>query len=191
MSSIVLQPTITAQWQALIKEAESLSHLALPEDLESYLVFLLMRFTEKPELARSVLGMEYLRAFEGMAGQGQGVRLQNVGDKCLLLAGLFPERAERKRVRISYFVELGQGAYASVADLSQTELAKLYHALCQGFVGLMDVLHAARELAGRPLTPLQATELWNDVKSPHALLVLQQYTSGTLLFDELVTEFKH
>ncbi len=176
MSTIVLEPTIIAQWQALVKEAESAGRLVLPEDLESYLVFLLMRFMERPELAKSVLAMEYLWAFDSPVLQA--VRLQDVGDKCLLLAGLFPEQAARKRVQISYFVALGQGAYSAVASLSKIEMAKLYQALQQGFVELMDVLHVIRELAGQRLTPLQAESLWSEVKSPHALRILQSYTGG-------------
>lgn len=189
MSALVLEPTITAQWLGLIKEAESSSHLSLQEDLESYLVFLLVRFTQRPELAKSVLAMEYLQGFNGAAGQS--AKLQDVGDKCLLLAGLFPESAERKRVRISYFVELGQGAYSSVAELSKIEMAKLYHALCYDFVNLMDILHAARELAGNQITPLQAESLWTDVKSTHALQVLRQYTQGLLISSDVDVEAKH
>lgn len=189
MKSMLLEPTATAQWQALVKEAEASRHLSLGEELESYLVFLLMRFVEKAELAKSVLAMEYLQAFETLAGQG--VKLQEVGDKCLLLAGLFPERAERKRVQISYFVELGRSAYSRVADLSRVEIAGLYQSLCESFVALMDVLHITRELAGNALTPLQAMHLWKEVKSPHALEVLQQHTKGILLFHELSLELKH
>jgi hypothetical protein len=189
MSALVLEPTITAQWLGLIQEAESHSHQVLHEDLESYLVFLLVRFTEKPELAKSVLAMDYLQAFNDSASQS--ARLQDVGDKCLLMAGLFPERAERKRVHISYFVELGQGAYSTVADLSQMEMAKLYHALCKGFVGLMDILHVARELAGQPLSLMQAETLWSDVKSLHALQLLRRHTQGVLITDSTATKSNH
>ncbi len=190
MSDLILGATITAQWQALIKEAETLNHKTLSEDLESYLVFLLIRFTEKPELAKSVLALEYLYSFDSPTRQI--IQLQDIGDKCLLLAGLFPERAERKRVKISYFIELGQGAYSSVANASKIELAKLYNALCHSFVGLMDTLHAARELAGKQLTPLQATSLWNDVKSEHALHILKQHTQALpSCYDLTTSEKKH
>lgn len=189
MATLVLQPTVTAQWQALIKEAEAANHLALGDDLESYLVFLLMRFMEKPEIAKSVLAMDYLQALQSIGKQI--MRLQEVGDKCLLFAGLFPERAERKRVRISYFVELGQSAYSSIADLSKIELAKFYQVLCKRFVGLMDILHTARDLASQHLTPLQAMDLWQDLQSPHALRVLRRYTQGTFVNDVVKTDKRH
>jgi hypothetical protein len=48
---------------------------------------------------------------------------------------------------------------------------------------LIDVLHVMRELADHTaaLTPLQASELWQDTQSPHALAVLQRYTTALLL----------
>lgn len=179
MSSIILQPTAAAQWQTLVKEAESSSHLLLSEDLESYLVFLLIRFTNKPEVAKSVLALEFLQSAE-TTGEKQRDGLREVGDKCLLFAGLFPGRAQRRRVRISYFVQLGQNAYATLANYCQQNLAELYKALGQDFVSLMDVLHVVRELSSEaePLTPLQAEELWQDTASPHALSVLRRSTKA-------------
>src|SRR6185312_5855189 len=105
MNTLILQPTATADWQTLIKEAEVASHHPLGEDLESYLVFLLIRFMKKAEMANSVLALEFLHSLE-LAGRVQADQLRDVGDKCLLFAGLFPGRAERRRVRISYFVEM-------------------------------------------------------------------------------------
>lgn len=182
MNHLILQPTITAQWHALVKEAENNSHLALGEELESYLVFLLVRFTAKPEIAKSVLGLDFLRTSHAL-GQQKQYELREVADKCLLIAGLFPGRAQRRRVRISYFVELGQSAYTVLATLSKQKLAELYQSLGEGFVPLMDTLHGVRELTNEEagLTPLQAEELWSDTASPHALAVLRRYTRAMSL----------
>lgn len=177
MTGIVLQPTMTAEWQALVKEAENSSRLMLTEDLESYLVFLLMRFINHPEMAGSVLALEFLHSIE-KSGAHQKDELRNVGDKCLLFAGLFPGRAEKRHVEISYFVELGQQAYATLSTISQQKLAELYKDLGEEFVRLMDVLQTIRELANDTfdLTPLQAVGLWADTNSRHALSVLQKYS---------------
>ena len=115
MSELVIHTSATAEWLSLVNEAESAAALHLDEEMQSYLVFLLMRFTESPELAASVLAMEYLQSMrsQGRVGQDQ---LRNVGDKCLLYSGLFPERAERRRVKISYFVDLGRSAYQQLSD---------------------------------------------------------------------------
>jgi hypothetical protein len=47
MNTLVLQATPTAQWYTLIGEAEKVCSIQLNADLESYLVFLLMRFFKK------------------------------------------------------------------------------------------------------------------------------------------------
>lgn len=183
MTSIVLQPTITAQWHALVKDAEHNSHLHLPEDLESYLVFLLARFNTKPEIAKSTVGLEFLNAHH-LTGRHQHEHLRDVGDKCLLYAGLFPGRAERRRVKISYFVELGQSAYNALSALTRQKIATLYASLGEGFVALIDVLHAIRKLTDETagLTPLQAVELWEEVGSAHALELLRGHTSAHIIF---------
>ena len=59
MSELVIHTSATAEWLSLVNEAESAAALHLDEEMQSYLVFLLMRFTESPELAASVLAMEY------------------------------------------------------------------------------------------------------------------------------------
>ena len=89
MSHLILQPTETAQWHTLVKEAENNSHLMLGEELESYLVFLLVRFTAKPEIAKSVLGLDFLHCAQ-VTGYQKHDELREVGDKCLLIAGLSP-----------------------------------------------------------------------------------------------------
>lgn len=152
-------------------------------------MFLLVRFTGQPELAKSVLALEFLQS---MANKSEQVaHLQEVGDKALLFAGLFPEQADRKRVRISYFVELGQTAYSTLSDVSKRQLAELYQELGKSFVKLMDVLHSTRELAGKTLTLIQAESLWNDVGSEHALAVLSRYAHGMPIRMKPFVDTKH
>lgn len=175
MGILLLQST-TAQWQALVRDAESSSNLRLNNELESYLVFLLGRFNQRPDIANSLLAKEYLVGMTKKPKRRDCLR--EVGDKCLLFAGLFPEQAEKRRLKIKYFIELGQTAYIQVASLSKMATAALYNALSCDFVSLMEVLHAIRGLSdpANELSPLQALELWTDVKSQHALAVLRRHT---------------
>ncbi len=160
--------TSLAQWHALINEATVDAHIKLSEELESYLVFLLMRFTDNTEIAQSVLALDFLNAVRPESKDNSG-QLQAVGDKCLLLAGLFPGRAERKQVRISYFIHLGQSAYGNLSQVSRQSVASLFYDLSQTFVPLTDVLLTLRTLQGDyALTPLQAEELWSDTQSSAA-----------------------
>lgn len=180
MESLVIQPSATAQWHALVGEAEQACATRLGEDLESYLVFLLMRYTESPEIANSVLALDYLHSMEAV-GHLRETQLREVGDKCLLYSGLFPARAERWRVNSSYYVKLGMGAYAALATALAQLKAKLFEDLSQQFVKLMDILQTMRELGnGKPcLQPLQAMELWTETGSAHALQNLAQYTNAS------------
>lgn len=189
MGVLLLQPTTTAQWQSLVKDAESSSNLRLNNELESYLVFLLGYYNQRPDIANSVFAKEFLT---GMTEKRTRQRecLRELGDKCLLFAGFFPGQAEKRQVKIKYFIELGQTAYIQVASLSKASSASLYNALSYDFISLMEILHAIRGLNDpfNELTPLQAFELWTDVKSQHALTVLRRRTSYPAFIGSL---FKH
>lgn len=184
MNSIILEPTETAQWQSLVVEAEKTCHLELSDDLESYLVFLLARFARQPEMAASVLATEFLYGVHAV-GSSQQYQLRDVGDKCLLFSGLFPGRAQKRHVRISYFVKLGKSAYGVLSEINKQHLAELYASLSSSFVPLMDVLQAMHQLTDgqTDLLPLEAAELWQDTGSQRALAVLRSYTNGTLVID--------
>ncbi len=190
--TLILHPTPTAQWHALVSDAKKISSIKLTDNLESYLVFLLMRFVGDTDVAHSVLAIDFLESLEKL-GQARLQKLRDVGDKCLLVAGLFPGQARKRRVRISYFVKLGQNAYSSLSKTRGNELAILFAELCDHFVGLMDILQTMRELEATQtsLDPLQAEELWSDTHSPHALQTLRQMTQGFLISSEPFSPFKH
>ncbi|MDX2345745.1 MAG: hypothetical protein QNK11_02575 [Legionella sp.] len=141
MSQLILHPTDMSQWHALVNEAQASTQLILPENTESYLVFLLMRFSQSPELAESVLAMDFLNAMQA-GGTQQIELLREVGDKSLLLSGLFPGLAEKRHVQLSYFSDMGQSAYFTVSELEVTEMAELYQELGHQFVDLMRILKA-------------------------------------------------
>lgn len=173
--TILTSTTSTALWHDIIHEAEKTCAVALKEEVESYLVFLLMRYTNKPELAAQVMATEFLRGANLNSLQRQAA-LQDVGDKCLLFTGLFPSIAEKRRVSLSYFVQIGQTAYVAIS----TKNNDLYGLLGHQFVSLMDVLQSVKlhSEACPDLLPLQAYELWNDTGSQRALSVLKQYTDA-------------
>ncbi len=179
MSELVVHPTSTAQWHALVSEAESASGCILKEELESYLVFLLMRFANQPHMLARVLAMDYL---EGVSASERNRRekLKEVGDHCLLFSGLFPQQAERRMVKVSYFVELGRVAYSQTAELTPTQMASVYADLAREFVSLMDILQAMRALQGSQasLSPLQAFELWRETGCRSAYQVIQDLTDA-------------
>ncbi len=179
---LVSEPGNTAQWQELVHEAADVAGTRLDEELESYLVFMLMRYLRRGDMVARVLALDFLRALE--AGQSQrGESLREVGDQCLLFCGLFPRRAERRRVNVSYYVDLGRSAYSSVAD-SMAQLAQLYQRLSREFVHIMDTLLAIRQIGGNDngLTLLAASDLWQDTHSEMARQTLLRHShAGVVL----------
>ncbi|MBI4357395.1 MAG: hypothetical protein HY559_05920 [Gammaproteobacteria bacterium] len=179
MTHLVIQPTITAEWQTLVKEGEKACHTHLTETLQSYLVFLLIRFMKQTELATSVLALEWLAtAYQPFSTQQD--TLQTIGDKCLLFSGFYPKHSEQKHVKIDYFVHMGQTAYSKLSEAHARGQALLFSSLCHHFVKLMDILQAMRELSGEEIiTPLMAMELWSKVGSEHAFRLIRRCGAGT------------
>ncbi|HTL13912.1 MAG TPA: hypothetical protein VL251_02300 [Thermomonas sp.] len=148
----IRQGAAAALWQAAVSEAAARSATALDEAQESYLVFVLLRHQNDPELLARVQALEWLRAQE-CVGQARADALRDVGDRCLLIAGLYPALAERRRVSVHYFMALGRGAYRDVAAGCRNAYAELFARLAAGYAGLVEVL---RGLRADPLPALAA-----------------------------------
>ncbi|MEZ5672679.1 MAG: hypothetical protein R3E08_09980 [Thiotrichaceae bacterium] len=65
-----------------------------------------------------------------------------------------------KRVRISYFVHLGESAYSVLATSSAGVRATVYANLAEHFVILMDILQTTRELSSET-QPYNQYRQWN------------------------------
>lgn len=183
MSSAIQPETSTAQWHSLVTDAEAKMGVHLDEDLESYLVFLLMRFTSRPEIANSILALDYLQGLQS-SGQLQQDQMRDVGDICLLHAGFFPKRAEKRLVKISYYVDLGRSAYSQLASQSMATLANLFGHLAHEFVAIMDTLQAIQQLNPQnslQLSPIEAAELWQDTGSRQAKKTMSDYTNACVI----------
>jgi hypothetical protein len=145
MPHIVQQPSATAHWYALVCDAEACTHRSLGETLESYLVFLLMRFINKTDIATRVLAMEYLES-QLVSGEQQTGQLHSVGDICLLHAGLFPGRAKRRRVSPHYYVDLGRSAFYQLAQNLWDPRAEVFKQISDTFIDMTTVLGAIRQM---------------------------------------------
>lgn len=170
--NVLTGSTSTALWHHVIQDAESACAIKLKEDLEAYLVSLLVRFTDKPEIVKQIIATELLESME-MTPAKRLVVLREVGDKCLLFSGLFPHLAEKRLVKISYFVNIGKTAYDAVS----LQKDDVFNQLAKHFVGLVDILQTVRCYSKEcpDLLPLQAYELWSETGSRRALAILDQY----------------
>ena len=143
MKSLILHPTDISQWHALVNEAQASTKLILNENTESYLVFLLMRFTQGTKLIESIVALDFLESTRKPRIR-QVELLRDVGDKSLLFCGLFPGIAKKKHVSLSYFTEMGQAAYLTVGELHESKTADLYFQLSAQFIQLQQILQAMR-----------------------------------------------
>jgi len=171
MSLVTTAQSSVILWKDLIKSAENRCSITLSEHLESYLIALLHRYTNKPELVQQILAQAFLEAMQMRRNERQ-VSLQIVGDQCLLYAGLFPGAAQRKHVKVKYFVDLGRSAYANVSKKAND----LFWSLAIEFVALMDVLQTMRDYSD--LLPLEAYEQWEELGSKRALHILKTYSNA-------------
>ena len=188
MAELILEPTPQAQWQALVHEAQSACDRHLDETLENYLVFLLMRFADKPHCTARIMAADYLNS-QTLPGEQRADKLRDVGDHCLLFSGLFPQLAERRLVRISYFVNIGRASYRQLSDGLDRGWSSVYSHLSEAFIVLVDILHAMRELGGMTaLTPLQAMDFWQQTGSRRCY---QQVCAGGRSIPVAITTEKH
>jgi len=152
VTTILTDTSQTALWADLIRQAESGASLQLGEELESYLVFVLMGHTRDVQLHRHVLAVDYLLA-RAESGTRHKQELRDVGDRCLLLAGLYPEQAERRMVSVDYFLALGSRAYGELSSALRAAVGELYGHLAQAFARLVRVLMELRRRT-RDVAPL-------------------------------------
>lgn len=143
MSKLILYPTDTCQWHALVNEAQAATQLILNENTESYLVFLLKRFSESSQWVESLVALDFLEAMQA-SDRRQVELLRDVGDKSLLFSGLFPGLAARRHVRLEYFTEMGQAAYLTAAELQAAETGELYFQLSAQFTNMQSILQSMR-----------------------------------------------
>jgi hypothetical protein len=178
---LLINPNPNGLWRDIIHEAEAECRSNLQVELESYLIDLLVRFTNKPEVAKQIMGIQFMESLKQTPTE-RDVALQNVGDSCLIYSGLFPGIAEKRLVKISYFVDLGRSAYSTISRTSND----LYDLLTQRFVALMDILQSLGKR--HELMPIQAYDLWNDTNSQRALRTLRQYSNATPLRTSVVDD---
>lgn len=136
-------------WQYLVQEAYERTGRRLDESSESYLVFVLLRYQSDSLLLSQTQGLSWLQALEWV-GTARTDALRDVGDRCLLIAGLFPGVAERRRVSVDYFITIGRSAYQGVAEATRQAYAAMYGQLARSYRELVDTLTAVRTLSRTP-----------------------------------------
>ena len=128
-------------------------NINIDKDIEFYLVNLMCHFIdpnpleingEKIDIFEIPLALLLKEAQE--ASPDKQISLyKSIGDTSLYLSGYFQDFFDNKSFDISYFAQLGTGAYASIAEIAQErsrDLARssMYRHLAVHFEDLVDVL---------------------------------------------------
>lgn len=135
--------TAAQLWQAMLVQAQQRLHLHLSESQESYLVFTLIRHARDQQLFARTMALEFLHAQDGPEAAREE-RLRDVGDRCLLIAGLYPQLRHRRRVDAGYFQRMGRTAYGLLGERRGSALAQLYAELAERHADLVRVLLGLR-----------------------------------------------
>lgn len=138
-------------WQALVHEAGERAGCTLDESREAYLVFMLLRHQADGRGLARTQALDWLHAHQ-LTGAVREDSLRDVGDRCLLIAGLYPSLAERRRVSVRYFIDLGRSAYLGIADAGRSAYAALFGQLAGSYGELVCTLRAVRpDMVGVPV----------------------------------------
>lgn len=147
MNGIHLSSSITAEWHSLVSDAEAQCGFHVDDSLRHYLIITLDHFTTDSQLASVVIAIDFLEGLESFGRIGNSL-LRQVGDRCLLLSGLFPEQARKRLVNEEYFVSIGRQAYETIATVSIQAAyhSELFHQLSEEFIHLTQILQAMRKV---------------------------------------------
>ena len=144
---IVIPPNTLSEWYELVKETQAHTGMHLDEHIESYLILTLDNFVKDEALIDLPIAVEYLRTLN-LSKESASQKLRKVGDRCLILSGLFPNHAEKSNVSLSYFIDIGRQAYLTLADRTNFKIdLKLFYNLGFRFIDLKELLNAMRLVA--------------------------------------------
>ncbi len=171
MSHVAVHLPEAAKWHALCNRAEVQARQMLDQEVENYLVALMLRCFNQDGSLSYVLAPEQLNIGFSTLPEDP-VELQTIADQCLIITGLIPEWADRFSLPVSQFLKLGRLVYA---ELARKNVEGPFASLSRDFVSLIEVMQTLREQQdGKPcMTPLQAHDVWMTSGSIHALNILQ------------------
>jgi hypothetical protein len=167
MNSLSLNTRDTAHWRALVAAAEASVQSCLDDDLENYVVMLLLRFADSGRNKQSA----------PTADVSTPESLIEVGDRCLIIAGLMPDQALAQGLPIHHFVQTGRHAYEEAARRCENVL---FRRLAARFVTIMDVLQVMRTLDDDEIVVdmFRVYDQWQETGSQYAFRLLRAATDA-------------
>lgn len=174
-SIIFLNPN--EYFHAAVSGAVSTLKVEVSENAQSYLVRLLGHFistenffpTDSAGRPAETLTQQLANALEEENAEARALRLRQMGDFSLYVAGFFTNSLSRKLVDVDYYIGMGGAAYENVARLERTDKAILFTELSRKFPKFVEILSQISEETGfQPNNSqdlLRVYELWTKTGS--------------------------
>jgi len=161
--------TTTSDWQAILNQAVHSQKSNIDEHIKGYIIHLLIYSSFQIQQKLSVKDIAIMDANLDLIKLETNI-LREIADKCLLYAGLFPEKALTHSDGIQYFTKLGQSAYQAIARRSTETNREIYEHLSHKFLEIIEILHELRELTteDKYLDPINAMAIWEATGSQYA-----------------------
>lgn len=132
-----LHSNTQAQWYHVLSDLQEETRVILPNEIEHYLMLMFMNTTHDISILDSFLSQDFLTTF---AQPYNCENWQDIGDKCLILSGLFPDWT-RRRVRSEHFVsKLGKLCYSQASLQHFGASQKLFEYLCENYDVIVEFL---------------------------------------------------
>ena len=138
---MILHDRSSQMWTTLIREAQHKANLPLEPLVEFYLVSTLDDYVSRPDAFNQSIVLGYLEASE--PPDSSYLRMQELGDVCLLMAGLYNDNVRYRGLATGMYDEVGQSAYHHVSQWSYSqsrERARLFCELSSNFTRMRRVL---------------------------------------------------
>ena len=102
-------------WQIQIDRALKESNLSLENYTKSYLAQVLnQQMLNQDLVGHNAISRLWLDALEEKNFNKK--KIQDTGDRCLIICGLFPNQAQIRNTSITHYITIGKTAYASLAN---------------------------------------------------------------------------
>ncbi len=179
-SRVVGHSNLTEYFRQEVHAAVRATSVEARSETVSYLADLMARFTRAECLFERTPDGVTLKPLaecyaEALRSESSGERhraLRKLGDVALFIAGVLPDSLRRRAVDVDYYVQMGGGAYACLADAKRTTLdepvrRETFGELARKFVAFADVLAAVSD-TGDDRDLLRAYEVWLSTGSRRA-----------------------
>lgn len=143
-------------FHAAVSGAASSLKIQVSDHAQSYLVRLLGHFistenffpTDSEGRPAETLTQQLANALEEESVEARALRLRQMGDFSLYIAGFFTDSLSRKLVDVDYYIGMGGAAYENVAKLERSDRAVLFTELARKFPKFVEILSQISEETG-------------------------------------------